>query len=104
MAAFVALRYLITRPKLFFLSFFPGAITFGLSGLIVYLLWTSSLGNLTLWLSLPVMALCFLLAWVMLGGFSLVLIEDRIIDECQLAIWNEVRLPAAPFSPRRFGK
>ncbi len=104
MLPFVALKLLLTRPRLLLLSFFPGALTFALTTGLLYLLWTQALDNVTLWLSLPASVLIFLLSWIVFGSISLVFVEDAIIDECQRAQLGEVRIPAPPFHPRRLAR
>jgi uncharacterized protein involved in cysteine biosynthesis len=98
---FTAARLFFTRPKLFFLGLFPGIFTFAASAAGVYFLWELTLQNTTLWLSIPVMMLGFLLSWLIVGNLSLIPVEDSIVDECQRAIWGEVRVPARPMSIRR---
>lgn len=98
---FFALKLLFTRPKLFALATFPGVFTFALSSVATYLGWELLLQGYTLWLSVPLMMMIFLLSWLLIGNISLIPVEDPIADECQKAYWGELRLPAARMSFRR---
>ena len=95
-APFLALSYLL-RPKLLALGFFPGAFTFGLAALIVYSIWNLLLSRATWWVAIPVMMLAFLATWLLFGNLSLLIVEDKIIDECQKTYWGEIRLSSRPF-------
>lgn len=99
-----AAKILFSRPKLLLLGFFPGAFTFLLSAGSVYLLWATLLQESSLWISVPAMMLGFLLSWLLFGNLSLLPVEDAIIDECQRAIWGEVRVPSPPWGLRRVGR
>lgn len=101
---FRAAKLQFTRPKLFFLGLFPGIFTFALSAGAVYLLWAMALQDLTLWLSVPFMMMGFLLSWLLFGNISLLPVEDAIVDECQRALWGEVRVPSSGMSFRRVGR
>src|SRR5690606_36537357 len=91
---FLALKFLFTRPKLFVLAVFPGLFTFALSSIITYFGWQWLLQDVTLWLAIPFMMMMFLLSWLLVGNISLIPVEDYIVDECQRAYWQELRLPA----------
>lgn len=97
---FLALRYLF-KPKLLALGFFPGAFTFLASAVLVYLAWSFAFASNSLWITIPVMALLFLVAWLFVGGLSLLLVEDKIIDECQKIYLGEVRYSSPRFSWQR---
>lgn len=99
-APFLALSYLL-RPKLLALGFFPGAFTFGLASIIVYSIWNLLLNGATLWVAIPVMMLAFLATWLIFGNLSLLIVEDKIIDECQKNYWGEIRLAAKPTQASR---
>lgn len=100
-----ALGILFSGPKMIALAFFPGAFTFFLSSVITYGLWALALQATTLWISLPVMMLSFLLSWLVIGNLSLLPVEDLIVDECQKSLWGEVRLKPLPLSAGRiFGE
>lgn len=89
---------ILKRPRLFVLGVFPGVFTFAASAGVVYLLWLAFLQALTLWVSIPALMLLFLASWIVLGNIALLPVEDAIIDECQRALWGEVRLPSPGFS------
>lgn len=101
---FTAANLMLRRPKLLALGFFPGAFTFLLASIAVYGLWVWQLTTVTLWLSLPMMMLAFLLAWLLIGKIALLPVEDAIIDECQRQRLGEIRWPAPPLSLARVGR
>lgn len=98
---FRALSILFSGPKMIALAFFPGAFTFFLSAAATYGIWALLLQATTLWLSVPLMMMSFLLSWLVIGNLSLLPVEDLIVDECQKALWGEVRLAPLPLSVGR---
>jgi len=96
-----ALSILFSGPKMILLAFFPGAFTFFLSAATTYGVWSHLLQTTTLWLSVPLMMMSFLLSWLVIGNLSLLPVEDLIVDECQKALWGEVRLAPLPLSVGR---
>ena len=101
---FLALKWMFTKPKLFALGFFPGFLTFLLASGLSYSLWAFWLSATTLWLSIPVMMITFLLSWLIFGNLSIIPVEDIIIDECQKMHWGEIRVKAPPFRTGRLFK
>ncbi|MCO5143499.1 MAG: EI24 domain-containing protein [Oligoflexia bacterium] len=99
-----ALRLFFGKPKLFVLGSLPGLLTFCLSSALLYWAWISFLGDTTLWLSIPIGMLLFLLIWLVVGNISLLPFEDPIIDECQRIKWSEVKIKSPPFGLRRIGR
>lgn len=98
---FQAVKLLFTRKRLLAFAFFPGVFTFFLSSVAIYLLWEFALQATSLWISLPAMIFAFVAAWLLFGNLSLLPVEDFIVDECQRAVWGEVRLPGPKMSVRR---
>lgn len=98
---FTALNTMLKSPKLLALGFFPGAFTLLASAGLLYGLWVLFLHSLTLWISLPVALVSFLLCWLAIGRISLFPVEDAIIDECQRLHWGDVRIPGPPLSVGR---
>jgi hypothetical protein len=96
-----ALGILFSSLKMIAYGFFPGFFTFGISSLVVYLLWEFTLQGVTLWFSIPTMMLGFLGTWLIFGNLSLLLVEDFIIDECQKIVLGRVAIPASPFHLKR---
>jgi hypothetical protein len=101
---FQALRLLFTRPKLFALGLFPGLFTTAASIGLVYALWSRLLDGRSPWLVAPALLLSLLLLWLVIGKLALLPVEDAIVDECQKALWGEVRLPSPPLSLRRLAQ
>ena len=98
---FLALNLFFTRPRLFALGVFPGIFTFVASCAAVITLWNLLLQGLSLWITLPAMMGTLFLTWLVVGHLALLPVEDALIDECQKAIWQEVRLPAPSFQISR---
>ncbi len=101
---FTTFGYFFSRPRLFVLGVFPGVFTFAASCGLVYALWTWLLQEQSLWIALPLMMVALLVLWLVVGKLALLPVEDAIIDECQRALWNEVRLPSPPMTLRRLGR
>ena len=101
---FQAAKLLITRPKLLALGVFPGLFTMGASLALVYALWDNLLQGRSLWLVLPTLILSLLALWLVVGKLALLPVEDAIVDECQRALWGEVRLPAPKLTVRRLAR
>lgn len=101
---FLAFKLFFKRPKLFALGVFPGVFTFAASSALVYAFWSFFLQGQALWISLPAMMAALLLSWLVVGNIALLPVEDILLDECQKALWNEVRLPAPPFQLSRLGR
>lgn len=101
---FLALKLFFTRPRLFALGVFPGVFTFAASCAAVYWVWLKFLQEQNFWLALLTMMATLFLSWTTLGKIALLPVEDALIDECQRALWNEVRFIAAPFRWKRIGR
>ena len=50
------------------------------------------------------MIVSMLILWLVVGNLALLPVEDAIVDECQKALWKEVRLPSPPFAWKRVGR
>jgi hypothetical protein len=98
---FTAFRFFFTRPKLFMLGVFPGLFTFSCSIGLVWALKGYLLDGRSLWIVIPTMIVSFLVLWLIVGKLALLPVEDAIVDECQKALWGEVRLRAPRLTVRR---
>ena len=98
---FLALKLFVTRPKLLVLGLFPGLFTLALAFAGTYFSWVYSLQYHSPWIAWPLAMLVFLASWLLVGNLSLLPVEDPIADECQRALWGEVRIPAARFGFKR---
>ena len=83
---------------------FPGIFTFAASSALVYFIWRTFLQLQPIYIVLPILMLLFLLFWIVLGKLSLIPVEDAIVDECQRALWGEVRLRSPPFNLKRLAR
>lgn len=101
---FLAAKLMLTRPRLLALGVFPGLFTLAASSGIVYALWDHLLRGQTLWLVVPTLFVSLFLLWLVVGKLALLPVEDAIVDECQNALWREVRLPAPPLTFRRLAR
>jgi uncharacterized protein involved in cysteine biosynthesis len=90
-----------TRPKLFALGLFPGLFTLVASIGVVYALWDNLLQGRSLWIVVPFLFVSLLLLWLVIGKLALLPVEDAIVDECQRALWGEVRLPSPRLTLKR---
>jgi uncharacterized protein involved in cysteine biosynthesis len=97
----LALRLFFTRPKLLALGLFPGLFTLAAALAATYSTWAYSLQYHSPWVAWPLAMLVFLASWLLVGNLSLLPVEDPIADECQRAVWGEVRIPAAHFGLKR---
>ncbi|MGZ3659249.1 MAG: EI24 domain-containing protein [Bdellovibrionota bacterium] len=101
---FLALKLLFTRPRLLALGVFPGAFTMAASLGLVWSLWDHLRDGRSIWLVVPVLVISFLALWLVIGKLALLPVEDAIINECQRALWGEVRLPSPPLTMKRLAR
>ncbi len=93
---FLALRLLFRRPQLFFLASFPGILTVGVSFALSRMVWLSGIS-----LAIPLAIATFFISWLAVGNLALLPVEDFIIDQVQLSLWQQIRLPARSLSTKR---
>ncbi len=101
---FLAFRYFFTRPRLFALGLFPGLFTAFASFGLVYSLWDNLLQGRSLWIVVPTLIVSLLVLWLLIGKLALLPVEDAIVDECQRALFGEIRLPAPRLGARRLAR
>ncbi|MGZ3730310.1 MAG: EI24 domain-containing protein, partial [Bdellovibrionota bacterium] len=101
---FLALKLLFTRPRLLAWGVFPGAFTMAASLGLVWSLWDHLRDGRSIWLVVPVLVISFLALWLVIGKLALLPVEDAIINECQRALWGEVRLPSPPLTMKRLAR
>lgn len=97
----LAFRLFFSRPRLFLLGVFPGLFTMAASAGLVYALWDHLLQGRSLWIVVPTLIISLLVLWLIVGKLALLPVEDAIVDECQRALWGEVRLPSPPLTVKR---